>query len=205
MHVFSNLPILKILPSSLQFSAAPVKYYDCYLKVLIIFHLVVHGSSILLHSDNSPSFTGSVECVEDRENCQTKARSGKALEARSSQALEEDSSQVIEAAYEFASQSKHPSYPCVMSFNYIRRGNLYVPSTFVKQVNEAAGSVKVKLQCRGKEWDALLSTYETLWWMHNGWSTFVEENSLQIGDACVLELIDREAALIKVTVFKCTN
>ena len=81
----------------------------------------------------------------------------------------------------------------------------YVPSTFVKQVNEAAGSVKVKLQCRGKEWDALLSTYETLWWMHNGWSTFVEENSLQIGDACVLELIDREAALIKVTVFKCTN
>ena len=84
----------------------------------------MHGSSILLHSDNSPSFTGSVECVEDRENCQTKARSGKALEARSSQALKEDSSQVIEAAYEFASQSKHPSYPCVMSFNYIRRGNL---------------------------------------------------------------------------------
>ena len=85
----------------------------------------------------------------------------------------------------------------------------HVPAAFVKQMNVSLGANKVKLECRGKEWDAFLHTYR---FPHrdesrivSGWSAFVEENSLQIGDACVLELIDREAAVVRVTIFECTN
>lgn len=81
----------------------------------------------------------------------------------------------------------------------------HVPSSFVKQMNSASSSIKVKLQCRGKEWDAVISTYGITTKINNGWSVFAKENSLQIGDVCVLELINRKAALIRVTIFKCNN
>lgn len=81
----------------------------------------------------------------------------------------------------------------------------YVPSTFVKQMKTKERAIKVKLQCRGKEWDAVVSTYGTSSKINNGWSTFAWENSLRIGDACVVELINRKDALIRVTIFKCTN
>lgn len=81
----------------------------------------------------------------------------------------------------------------------------YVPSTFVKHMNAKADAIKVKLQCWDKEWDALVSTYGMVLLINIGWSTFTKENSLQIGDACVLELINREDALIRVTICKCTS
>ena len=69
------------------------------------------------------------------------------------------------------------------------------------------GGNKVKLECRGKHWDAVVSTYRKKGssMINGGWSAFVKENALQIGDTCVLELIDREDALIRVTIFECTN
>ena len=82
----------------------------------------------------------------------------------------------------------------------------HVPATFAKQMKSRVGANKVKLECRGKHWDAVLSRYDKKGSMINsGWSDFVKENALQIGDTCVLELIDKEASLIRVTVFECTN
>ncbi|KAL1811661.1 hypothetical protein ACET3Z_021726 [Daucus carota] len=138
-----------------------------------------------------------------------KARSCQASKKRSSHALEAQSRKAIKAANRFSSLSKYPSSPYVMRHTYLRARYLHVPAAFVKQMNVSLGANKVKLQCRGKEWDAFLHTYG---FPHrdesrivSGWSAFVEENSLQIGDACVLELIDREAAVIRVTIFECTN
>lgn len=72
-------------------------------------------------------------------------------------------------------------------------------------MNATSTANKVKLHCRGKEWDAVLSIYGTASKLNRGWTKFVRENSLQIGDACVLELIKKKDARIRVTIFKCTN
>ncbi|KAK1373359.1 hypothetical protein POM88_029552 [Heracleum sosnowskyi] len=132
-----------------------------------------------------------------KKDAYSKARSGKALKAHSNQALA--------SANKFSSLSKYPSCLCLLHFSYFRGGYLQVPSAFIKQMNTVAGSKNVKLQCGGKEWDAVLSSHGDHRRLTHGWSTLAKQNSLQIGDACVLELINREDALIKVTVFKCTK
>lgn len=67
------------------------------------------------------------------------------------------------------------------------------------------GANKVKLQCRGKEWNAVIKFHGTSAKITKGWASFVEQKALHIGDACAFELISREDALIRVTIFKCTN
>ncbi|KAK1373360.1 hypothetical protein POM88_029553 [Heracleum sosnowskyi] len=145
------------------------------------------------------------QAVEAQSSKAVEGQSSQTLEAPSSYALETHSNRTIESAYKYSSLSKYPSYPCLMSSSYIRKSYLYVPSTFVKQMNAKAGGIKVKLQCWGKEWDAVVSTYGTVSVINNGWSTFTKKNSLQIGDCCVFELINRKDALIRVTIFKRTN
>ncbi|XP_074343469.1 B3 domain-containing protein Os03g0212300-like [Apium graveolens] len=124
----------------------------------------------------------------------SKARSGKGLKAQSSKALT--------SANEFSSLSKYPSCPCLVHFTYLRGGYLQVPSAFVKQMKVTAGAKKVKLECGGKEWNALLSSHGSHRRLSHGWSALAKHNSLQIGDACVLELIHTNDAVIKITVFK---
>lgn len=72
-------------------------------------------------------------------------------------------------------------------------------------MNAREGANKVTLQCRGKEWDVVINIPGTTAKINKGWALFAEQNALHIGDACVFELINRKDALIRVTIFKCSN
>lgn len=36
-----------------------------------------------------------------------------------------------------------------------------------------------------------------------GWSRFVKENAIKVGDVCVFELIERDGSVMKVSIFRC--
>ncbi|KAK1373358.1 hypothetical protein POM88_029551 [Heracleum sosnowskyi] len=149
--------------------------------------------------------TGSGKALETHLSQAVEGHLNQALQAQSSHTLEAHSSQAFESASKFSSLSKYPTYSCILPFSYVRISYMYVPSSFVKKMNAASGSIKVKLQCRGKEWDAVVNTYGITTKINIGWSKFARDNSLQIGDVCVFELIKQKDAVIRVTVFKCIN
>lgn len=81
----------------------------------------------------------------------------------------------------------------------------HVPTSFVKEMNTTEGGNKVKLQCRGREWDAEIDIHGISAKISNGWPSFAEQNILHFGDVCVLELMNRKDGLIRVTIFRCTR
>lgn len=65
------------------------------------------------------------------------------------------------------------------------------------------GENEVRLQCLGKERKVIMRNVREQCRISKGWGAFVKENSIEVDDVCVLELISKEDALIKVTIFKC--
>lgn len=53
----------------------------------------------------------------------------------------------------------------------------------------------VVLQCKRKIWKTNLMIRSGRWVLRQGWSTFVRDNGLQVGDLCLFELKKNERKL----------
>lgn len=100
--------------------------------------------------------------------------------------------------------SKHPFFRIVLTETYVNRGILHIPMTFVKNYIKIKKST-VKLQVSKRLWSVK--------WIHNycssrfsqGWTEFVRQNDLKMGDVCVFELIKTDDIVMKVSFFRCCS
>ncbi|KAG8651328.1 B3 domain-containing transcription factor VRN1-like [Manihot esculenta] len=98
--------------------------------------------------------------------------------------------------------SLNPFFKLIISSGHLTRPIVHVPRNFISNIKKS--TKKAKLQVENRWWIVKLTIYPH----HNkgqflsGWSVFVRENSLRKGDVCIFELIDRETALVKVTIFR---
>ncbi|XP_042974807.1 B3 domain-containing transcription factor VRN1-like isoform X2 [Carya illinoinensis] len=73
-------------------------------------------------------------------------------------------------------------------------------------LNIKSGQI-VMLQVEEKSWPVKFNSYPH--WSYAvlsaGWRTFVADNSLQVGDVCVFELIKSDDVMLKVSIFRCPS
>lgn len=84
----------------------------------------------------------------------------------------------------------------------------HVPLHFVKEMlkGSASGSCKVKLQYSDNEFDASINrSCRGHCRINAGWRTFIKKESIKVDDVCVLELINKEDYVIKISVFRCSS
>ncbi|XP_040988501.1 B3 domain-containing protein REM16-like [Juglans microcarpa x Juglans regia] len=69
------------------------------------------------------------------------------------------------------------------------------------------GGQRVMLQVGEKSWPVKFNSYPHLSYavLSAGWRTFVKDNSLQVGDVCVFELIKSDDVMLKVSIFRCPS
>ncbi|XP_058008068.1 B3 domain-containing transcription factor VRN1-like [Hevea brasiliensis] len=106
----------------------------------------------------------------------------------------------IEAAKSFT--SVHPFFKLVISSGHLRLSIVHVPHNFISNIKQ--NTKKAKLQVENRWWPVKLTLYPhyAKGLFLSGWSVFARENSLQMGDVCIFELIDCETVLVKVTIFR---
>lgn len=64
---------------------------------------------------------------------------------------------------------------------------------------------EVKLQSLGEEWKVIMRNVGDQYRIYKGWGSFVKERSIEVGDVCVLELLNREDHVIQISIFKCNS
>ncbi|KAF3972555.1 hypothetical protein CMV_003954 [Castanea mollissima] len=120
----------------------------------------------------------------------------------------------IERARAFKSQNPffmvtmRPSYLCGKGHMHVPRGFMnYLPKEgFIKEYAKGIARI-VMLQVADRLWPVKLTSYlcaGAAYQFSSGWSAFVRENTLQVGDVCVFELVMmRDDVVFKVHIFKC--
>ncbi|XP_062102243.1 B3 domain-containing transcription factor VRN1-like isoform X2 [Humulus lupulus] len=98
---------------------------------------------------------------------------------------------------------KHPSFKLVMAESYVMKGLLGVPISFyrthMKQM-QRNGSF-IMLQHLGKSWPVKFCINEPLRARFaSGWGKFVKDNTIELGDVCVFELMG--VSVVKVSIFR---
>ncbi|KAF2318751.1 hypothetical protein GH714_010467 [Hevea brasiliensis] len=131
----------------------------------------------------------------------------------------------IEAAKSFT--SVHPFFKSVISPGHMENHNMvgsidenqflfcphhysienstsvqHVPQKFISNIKQS--TEKVKLQVENRCWLVKLNFYPQIGKGNftSGWSAFVRENSVRVGDVCIFELINSKSLLVKVTIFR---
>ena len=87
-----------------------------------------------------------------------------------------------------------------------------VPRAFVRKHLPKEGSIKkyregsahtVMLQVANRSWPVKLILYPHSDKFSAGWSAFIRDNTLRVGDVCIFELIKRDNVVLKVNIFRC--
>lgn len=79
----------------------------------------------------------------------------------------------------------------------------HVPKTFVKKMRGDIGKgTKVKLQTSNNEMFVNMTMVGKQWRMNSGWRNFLKEESIEIDDVCVLELVDKKNDVIRISIFR---
>ncbi|KAF2318758.1 hypothetical protein GH714_010493 [Hevea brasiliensis] len=109
----------------------------------------------------------------------------------------------IEAAKNF--NSVNPFFKVIIRPSY-GRTSVPVPLNLVAKSTKQ-GTNKVILQVESRLWPVKLVRYQFYGTalLSGGWPKFSKENFLQVGDVCIFELINSEAVLLKVTIFRNVN
>ncbi|XP_057991271.1 B3 domain-containing transcription factor VRN1-like isoform X2 [Hevea brasiliensis] len=109
----------------------------------------------------------------------------------------------IEAAKNFT--SVNPFFKVIIRPSN-RRTSVPVPLNLVAKSTKQ-GTNKVILQVESRLWPVKLVRYQFYGTalLSGGWPKFSKENFLQVGDVCIFELINSEAVLLKVTIFRNVN
>ncbi|KAL7224041.1 hypothetical protein ACSBR1_025486 [Camellia fascicularis] len=112
----------------------------------------------------------------------------------------------LEAAEKFMSTSNHPSFIRVMHPAYLSKGYLSIAMSFVN-THMKKSKTTVKLQVSDKLWPVNLISYQSSSsaMLRGGFTAFAKEQSLQVGDVCIFELIDRDDDVLKVSIFRKIN
>ncbi|KAI3965716.1 hypothetical protein MKX01_010673 [Papaver californicum] len=102
------------------------------------------------------------------------------------------------------SQSGNPTFKIVMQPAYVREGRtvVHVPVGF-NVFREVDRDIVTLGDSEGRTWDVGISTYrEKQTKLMTGWSDFVMDNRLEVGDVCTFELIDRDNLKMDVTIMR---
>lgn len=108
-------------------------------------------------------------------------------------------------AYEEASKfvSKFPFFKVVMSRSYISGNtpNMHIPWSFHNRYVEKDRQ-DVILVTSDRSWPVKVSKTDKATTLMRGWSTFCWDNTLEIDDVCVFELIEKNDFVLKVSIFR---
>uniref|UniRef100_A0A7N2LWL0 TF-B3 domain-containing protein n=1 Tax=Quercus lobata TaxID=97700 RepID=A0A7N2LWL0_QUELO len=117
-----------------------------------------------------------------------------------------------------AFKSENPLFTVIMLPSYVNgkdRASLpqdiinYLPRDGFTKDYTKASILPVKLQIVDRLWPVKLYIYErsggSSCVVSAGWSAFVRENSLQVADVCIFELIMRDSVVLNVHIFKCQD
>ncbi|KAM4096262.1 hypothetical protein ACJW30_08G092100 [Castanea mollissima] len=105
----------------------------------------------------------------------------------------------------------HPSYLNGKDCASLPHGSInYLPRKGCTKDYTKGSILTVKLQVVDRLWPVKLYVYEGMYRsssciVSGGWSAFVTENTLRVGDVCVFELIMRDDAVLKVHIFRCLD
>ncbi|GMN75263.1 hypothetical protein TIFTF001_056283 [Ficus carica] len=89
---------------------------------------------------------------------------------------------------------------------YVGHGYLSIPGGFVKRYMpwQRTESFMTCLQRTRRLWRVKLWIDERRRVRFSaGWTRFVKENAIKVGDVCVFELIERDGSVMKVSIFRC--
>ncbi|KAM4083882.1 hypothetical protein ACB094_08G090900 [Castanea mollissima] len=105
----------------------------------------------------------------------------------------------------------HPSYLNGKDCASLPHGIInYLPRKGCTKDYTKGSILTVKLQVVDRLWPVKSYVYEGMYRssscvVSGGWSAFVTENTLRVGDVCVFELIMRDDAVLKVHIFRCLD
>ncbi|KAK1383360.1 hypothetical protein POM88_021095 [Heracleum sosnowskyi] len=139
---------------------------------------------------------------QKRKKCPVKLKSSYSEFTLKSKEL---SNKALEEANRFQSTSKYPSVVIVMKRAYVKHAFLHVPFALQKEMCKKMDVNEVKLQSLGEEWKVIMKNVSEQYRIYKGWGTFVKKRSIEVGDVCVLELLNREDYVIRVSIFKCNS
>ncbi|CAA0832758.1 Unknown protein [Striga hermonthica] len=98
-----------------------------------------------------------------------------------------------EKAKDFVSNhmtSNNPFFISVMHKSYVlERYNLTVPYAFARRNLPRVGSNSIVMVSNGKEWALSCHVGDRRAQLTTGWKSFVKENGIKVGDACVFEVM----------------
>ncbi|XP_048227568.1 B3 domain-containing transcription factor VRN1 isoform X2 [Ricinus communis] len=107
---------------------------------------------------------------------------------------------VLEAANKFT--SLNPFFKVKLRASHLEHGCLNLPKGFVIKHTKKSIS-NIILQAEGREWPVkLIFDHSHRGWFSAGWTSFAKENSLQVGDVCIFELVNSKTPLLKVSIFR---
>ncbi|PON92223.1 B3 DNA binding domain containing protein [Trema orientale] len=108
-------------------------------------------------------------------------------------------SRALEAASSFSSPK--PFFKKVVRDHPSACYNLRLPKNFVDGHLERKDQIVI-LQAGAKNWHVNLLKCQSGYFFAKGWNKFLTGNSLHPGDVCIYELIEKNQALLKVSIFK---
>ncbi|KAI3503137.1 hypothetical protein L1887_31573 [Cichorium endivia] len=111
----------------------------------------------------------------------------------------------LESAKSFISDN--PFYSVTIKVSYLREWGLYVPKAFLRRylLSDGEKFVNCVLEVsNGGKWGPIkCRDCETCGKLFGGnWKKFRDENHLDVGDVCVLELMNETNKVLKVTIFR---
>ncbi|KAL7224042.1 hypothetical protein ACSBR1_025487 [Camellia fascicularis] len=110
----------------------------------------------------------------------------------------------LEAAEKFMSTSNYPSFIRVMRPANLHNRYLNIAMSFVN-THIKKSKTTLKFQISDKLWPVNLTSNQRRALLCGGFPAFAKEQSLQVGDVCVFELIDRDDHVLKVSIFRNMN
>ncbi|XP_022158239.1 B3 domain-containing transcription factor VRN1-like [Momordica charantia] len=112
-------------------------------------------------------------------------------------------------ATDFQSTTLNPCFMCKISHSHVYPGkSLHVPKSFAEMHLKLEGPVELNLEVPdGRIWNARCSFYgathrirrRTM--LGSGWKRFARDNSLQVGDVCVFEMMRKNSRRISLKVY----
>ncbi|KAK1369129.1 hypothetical protein POM88_035221 [Heracleum sosnowskyi] len=122
-------------------------------------------------------------------------------------ASKEDKDRALASAKAF--KSKNPFFINVMQPFHVNRGGtgMYITRTFEEAYKNWKRSDEVILQVAGKTWqvNCNVNLVSNQCRISRGWTGFARENSINVGDVCVFELINPSRKLFNVFIFRAAN
>ncbi|KAK1369035.1 hypothetical protein POM88_035127 [Heracleum sosnowskyi] len=166
------------------------------------FGISTQAKKRVLEVDDSRSSDNVVRaCKKTRTESPSAETSSKLKQEKAKAACKVDKDRARALAYGF--KSKNPFFVHLMKESHIVGGgwpNVYIPKTFKDAHGNWENNDQLTLQVAGRSWVVFcnLNLRCNQCRISRGWTIFARDNSLNVGDVCVFELINQSTKLFKV-------